>query len=228
MKVLQKFFIILICLGIIIIRMIYPDLNFDWISLSLVLVIALLTFSSDMEDYTKRIKKLKLGDIEIELGERIKKLAEKTDKTLENKSEKINSSPNVSGHPWLKKKKENSRTEIYKVIDKPEAALILIAIEIEKELRAIYSKANFQDEKMPTYSKKLIHLLHKQKIVDAETLNVFEQFWMLRNKIIHGHAANISEKKKLEMVEIGLKLLQLLEIINRNLAPPTTKIVEVG
>jgi len=214
---LRKAIIIIICIGIVVVRIIYPDLNFDWISFSLILIAALLIFSSDLKEYTERVKKLKVGDLEIELEERIKELAIKTDETLEEKSETIKKPPSISGPPWMKDSKEQLRDKISEMIDIPEAALVLIAIEIEKELRAIFEKADFGDMKIPMSPIRQINLLNEKGIIDVETKDIFQQFWQIRNKVVHGHSLQLSEKQRIEIIEIGLKVLKLLEIAKNDL-----------
>ena len=214
---IRKAFIIILCIGIVVARIIYPELNFDWISFSLILIAAVLTFSSDLKFYTERIKKLKVGDLEIELEERIKELAMKTDETLEEKSENIQKPPSISGPPWMKDSKEKLRDKISEMIDKPEAALVLIAIEIEKELRAIFEKANFGNTKIPMSPIRQINLLHEKGIVDIETKDIFQQFWQIRNKVVHGHSLNLFEKQRVEIIEIGLKVLKLLEMAKNDI-----------
>ena len=69
MRKFSKYIIATICLSIVVLRIIFPKLNFDLISLSLVGIATLTILIKEPENIFKNTKKVKFGSFELELQE---------------------------------------------------------------------------------------------------------------------------------------------------------------
>ncbi|WP_425422230.1 hypothetical protein [Phaeodactylibacter xiamenensis] len=223
---IKKIAIIILCLGIVIVRAIIPELNFDWISLVLVSVVIIVLYNVDIVEKLDRLKKVKLGQFEIELEEKLKELSKNADQKFEERSETLRNNPSISGPPETVKsfKEIEALEKVYKVIDKPESALVLLAVEIEKVIRDIYLRNNPKERRIPLSPRVLINDLYTQGLLDKEMMDIIQDFWNIRNKVVHGHDLQFTDSQKVEMLDIGFKIYRILKTIEVELDSDGTKV----
>lgn len=149
------------------------------------------------------VKRLKVGDIEIELEKAIRSLKESSAMTETEEIEPLNDI----------KISSNQILEEYINKPNPEMAFVEMSIEIEKILRNIAANHDIRAN-LPMF--KLIYNLLEHELIDYRTCSLIKEFWPIRNKIVHGADVNFS----LDMLEIGSRILSILKnkdsgIINR-------------
>src|SRR5438105_8421023 len=94
----QRSLIILLCLILVAVRMIWPDMKVDVISLWLLGIAAFLLLMPKLGVFVPYIKRVKVGDSEIELTEEIKNFGKEVEKVQSSEIEnpQMNSLNNIS------------------------------------------------------------------------------------------------------------------------------------
>lgn len=200
----MRYIIATLALVIILTRILFPTITFDGQSLTLFLFSAIVLLIPDIGNLIQRIRKVKVGGVELELSEELKQLANQTAET----EKKIDIS--------------NSQTELLSSLEKelerfisaginPKLLLIQIAIEIEKVLFSLANQNNLDQGKLPLATARLIQLLSEKGVLDQSILPLFKSFWSVRNKIVHGVDAEINENQVINLTELGRRLLLILK-----------------
>lgn len=204
MKLALRYFVVLICIGIIGIRMKWPHLKFDNLSLYLLIISILLILFPDFKDLFSRLKKLRKGDLELEFGEKLSSLAKKTNE-VEN-SLAIKEVSNIEYGEF----KEETRKRLAQASSDPRGALMVVGIEIESKIRKLAKEANIHNESKLPPLEKLLNRLEKEDIVLDELIHIIKEFWSIREKLIHEEHFDLSSGKIYEFTDLGLKILKLL------------------
>lgn len=191
---------------IVVIRAIFPEFNFDWISFALVIFSGILIFVTDLKPFSDRITKVKFGEVELELAEQLKDLSEKTEEKIEETTESAKS-PSISGLPDLQEELKLFSEKL----NNPDAILLMTAIEIEKLIRTIYQASSLKEERIPISVPKLALLLENNKILDPGIADIIRNFWGIRNKIAHGFPSELRDAQMYELIGTGYKIIKLLE-----------------
>ena len=200
----MRYFVAVICFALVAALAIWPELRFDNISLALLVVAIVAILLPEFRVAFGRVKKLKLGEFEVELAERLKELAGNT--------EAVESS-------LIRKNRESIVTEpreeeiarwLATAGSDPRASLLVLAIEIEKTVRDIAQAADVPESKRPYPLSRQLTMLAEREFIDPRIVPLFRDFWTIRNSVVHGHHFELSEGKLYELVELGLRILRLL------------------
>ena len=195
----RRYIIIIVCIGIIVIRFIYPKLSFDIISLILLGIALVALIIPELEKLFQRAKKIKLGSFELELIE----LNQETEKVEENIKE-----PNI---------KYPGSTEVYglgfKITEDFSSDILKLSIEIEKITRSIFSIGIGEVQKRPLSVVQSISILESEGLIEKETSLLIRNFWNIRNKVVHGHDVELNRKEMLAFIDIGLRILRILKTV---------------
>jgi len=214
MRKYSRHIIATICLVIIIARLIYPTLNFDVISLTLLGIATLVIIIPHPDKIFERARKIKIGNFEIELEELNNKI-EKVEKTITEQELKY---AGLGGdkHPF---------EFDYEISNDLPTEILKISIEIEKTLREIYEMAFKTREKRPLAVSVLIETLREKKVLDIELTKLLRQFWIFRNNIVHAVSYTVTEKEFLSFADIGIRVLKIIKTLQNNISDGTVKIV---
>jgi hypothetical protein len=94
----------------------------------------------------------------------------------------------------------------------PRVGIMLLSIEIEKELRTLMGVLGLLNQYEYRSPIKAFDLFEKRGSLPPNTIHSVKQFWNIRNKIIHGKI-NESREKILRVLDIGISLLKMLKAI---------------
>jgi uncharacterized protein YutE (UPF0331/DUF86 family) len=177
--------------------MIYPNLKFDSISLTLFAIATLFFLITDIENLISSTKRIKIGSFELELTE-LKKSTEK----IENELASTERPAKISG-PF----QENNYSLDVKA-DLP-TTVLKISIEIERTLNRIYRITHKTEAGRPLAVNKLIDSLFEKQVLDNETWKLLRQFWQVRNNVVHS-TSSMSDNEMLAFSDLGLRLLKIL------------------
>jgi hypothetical protein len=181
-------------------------LSMDWPSVTLLIAGVFLCFSGHVAAFLPYVKRLKLGQAEIELQEKLGDLS-KNVKQLEDAPEKAihHASPTTT---------DVSETSIESTIldiaskDKA-AALIRLGIEIEKRLALLCKEANVMPEHRTWRDS--VNTLTRAKILEPRLGSALIEFRDVRNQVIHsGLRAPVQQSMLTRAIDDGLNLLKLL------------------
>ena len=212
----SKYIIALICVAVIIFRIIYPELNFDLISLALLAIATLALLIHKPEKIFGRTKKIKFGSFELELQELNKEIEEIEEKIAAKKDQPVG----LSGPRTNTTDKSNFN-------DIPLDPLS-ISIEIGNVLTSIFNKSVEANENRPLSLIKMIDKLYRDKIIDAETAHMIKNFWFIRNNIIHNPTIHLDEKEYLSISDSGIRILNILVAIDKNIQDENQELPHYG
>jgi len=202
----MRYIIGAVCLAVVILRATLPNLKFDNVSLVLFVLGVIILLFPEIHDLIRRIKRVKIGSFEMELGEKLKELAARTD----NVEEKASNSP-LKSHISPERDDEVIKRFI-NVSSDPRATLLLVAIEIEKSLRNLAEQAQVPEAKRFYSTTKLMNFLADKRMINPDVVPIFKDFWSIRNQVVHDHHFDLSSGKLYELTELGLRILRLLTI----------------
>lgn len=201
-----RYGIALACAVVIILRMAFPNLKFDNLSLWLFVIAVIALLVPDIGKLITGIRKLKKGDFEVEWGAELDELARKTSEV----EERISEDPPYTYETSVDS--EELRTRLGSLARDPRAGLVTLAVEIEAVLR------NLARDLEPTNSKKylppirIVDELAQRNIVPREVPSLFRDFWAVRNQAVHSLDYSPSKKQLYEILDIGIRLLWLLNL----------------
>lgn len=180
----------------------------DWPTITLVVIALILVFWSEIVAILPYIKRLRLGDAEIEMRDEVAKLyenVEKIESTLPTPRERIpiqKAELNLTGR--------RSEADILELAARDkEAALILLVIEIEKELARLSGHKD-EPDKSRTIRETLDRLVREDAITRdlADTVLTFRD---VRNMVVHPIRQMSVDKSILtSAIDSGVRILRIL------------------
>lgn len=210
----MRYVLLAVCVGVIVARAALPELRFDNISLLLLVLVVIILLIPELPALMGRIRKLRVGDFEIELDEKLTELAAKTD-TVE---AAVGEQAAVLSPDRLMESKFAIATGIDSEVTKlmelpnPEAALVLIAAQIEKTIRILASETDLPELRYPRPFRQVLRVLVEKQLLNPDIFPLFQDFWAIRNRVVHGRHFEVSEGRLYELVELGFRILRLLAI----------------
>jgi len=202
----MRWVVTVICMGIIVVRAVWPELRFDNISVILLVLAAVSALLPELYKHIGKIKKVKIGDVEVELEEKLKKLAGETEAAesavQDRKGQLV---METTQEDFVIQRLEQAGTD-------PRAALLLIAIEIERTVRDLAEASDIPHPRRTHPVSRLLAMLADRQVVDERLVGLFRDFWSVRNAVVHGHHFELSEGKLYELIELGMRLLRLLQV----------------
>lgn len=181
--------------GLIVLRVIMPKARLDQITLALFIIICLVILWPDLEKLSTVIRRLRVGGFEVELAQTVEELSEKAEKVEEDKSQLLEDiSPEVS-------------RRIAEAASNPRSALIMVGIEIEQAIKRLKREYDISGTGS---TQRVLHEIVSTDRVSKEVIDLFEEFWHVRNEIIHGKGFNVPDSQIYKMYDVGVKILGLL------------------
>ncbi len=196
----KRWLIIVICLGLVAIRLIWPHIQFDAVTIWLVVIAAFFLIIPDPRAFFPYIKRVKLWEAEIELKEEVKELGKEVDKVQESVANK----PGVEVSKSLSPEVEEVLRESSK---DPRAALLLLSAKIESQVKKRLQEANL-NTRYPLG--KAMEVGVDAGLFPREILSAFRDFWAVRNRVAHAEAFDVEDSTILALVSIGTELLKVL------------------
>lgn len=203
-KVRPQYWIAAICILIVVLRMLIPSLIYDAESRNLLLIAMICVLIPDLARLVARVKKLKIGDNEIELGEALDDLAQKTQKAEEHLSE-------PSQHPYARMA-EAVAPNIEKYLKDPRGGLIAVAVDIEERVQHLVKEHNIDGDKRYLSPMQGAEMLSRKGIVVRDLPMLMKDFWVVRNRAFHSSEVRLTEKDVYRLVDLGVRILDLLSI----------------
>lgn len=194
-----------LCLLIVLTRFVHPELKYDSDSRDLILIAVICILVPDIVRLIARIRKLKIGENEVELGEALDDLANKTqaaeDHVDSDPAENYTrSGPSVSAN-------------VERYLRDPRGGLIAVAVDIEERVSSLLMQRNISAT-MRAYASPMhgVELLAKHGVVVPELPMLMRDFWHVRNRAFHRSDLQLTERDILRLVDLGVRILDLLAI----------------
>lgn len=208
-KLQKRWLIIVFCLILITLKVIFPSVQVDTNSIWLVGIVALLFILPDLKSLTPYIKRIKIGDTELELKETIGNLEKEVEKAQDAVTDGSDGTTSREVSSEIEQVLQESSKD-------PRAALLLLSSKIEEQLRRRLEEANIT----PTYPvTRAVELGVKNEVFPQEFLPAFRDFWAVRNQVAHGAAFNVDDAYILSLISLGTQLLRMASSVKKVLNP---------
>jgi len=169
---------------------------------------ALIAFRREIRQLFGRLRKGKVGNIEIELDQLQKTTEEAAREIPIIVSDEAKALPLLANDALLPPKPV-SRPE--DVATSPKLAIVLLAATIEREVRAfIAATGHSQGRRLLP-----LHLELERLELPRHLVSAVRQFWNVRNRVVHGRDA--TEEEALRAMDSGLSILETLRSIPREI-----------
>jgi uncharacterized protein YutE (UPF0331/DUF86 family) len=199
----------LFLLGVGLVHAIWPQrLAMDWPSVALIFGGVLFFFAEQVRKSLPYLKRLKIGEAEIELQEKLGDLRENI-KELDEKGTKR--PVDATSAVGAEQADLQSRILDLSAQDR-EAALIRLSIEIEKELARLSNKISFKDS--VSSWRKAVDALLKAQVIEEPLGDALLEFRDVRNQVIHsGLRRPVRQQILLSAIDDGLIILRHLKAL---------------
>lgn len=194
------------CLAVVLARFVWPSLKYDSDSRDLLLITLASVLVPDIARLVARVRKLKIGDNEIELDEALDELARKTEKA----EEELDVTPN------LEREAAAPPPDVQKYLRDPKGGLIAVAVDIEERINQLVKSHQLQGLRRYVSPMHGAELLAMHGHVVKEVPVLMRDFWAVRNLAFHGKDMKLSEQDVYRLVDLGVRILDLLSIKKTN------------
>ncbi|HUJ28076.1 MAG TPA: hypothetical protein VLW85_18775 [Myxococcales bacterium] len=189
----KRMLIALVCLGFAVLRIVFPDAQVDAVSVWLLAIAAAMFVLPEVQSVLPYIKRLRVGDTEIELVERLQReVARATESVAEKKLAADDSADELL--------REAGRS--------PEAALLLLSSKLEQKVRQRLMEAGMGEAQTLMSLPKLIELGVNRGLFSRSLDSAIQDFWQTRNAIAHGRAFNVPDSTLYSLISLGTQLLR--------------------
>lgn len=199
----KRLLILVASITFILDRQIWHKIQFDVVTIWLVIVIALFLFFPNPQIIFPYVKRIKLWEVEIELKEQIRELEKEVVKAQDASTNEI-----VPGTPG------NISSEVKEVLSgsarNPRAALLLLSTKIESDIKERLKDAGVTLSRPYTTASQAVETGVKAGIFTREFSSAFRDFWTVRNRIAHGEAFDVNDNTILSLISLGTDLLKVI------------------
>ena len=151
-----------------------------------------------------RIRKVKKGDFELEVGEAISELADKTSRVEDSVEEVTSPNTRYSGIS------DEITRRIADAASDPRGAFLVLAIEIEGRIRQLANQLNIVEANRIIPLIRVLEILTERGFIGREVISIFRDFWAIRNRVAHGVHYELERGRLYELVDLGMRILRLL------------------
>jgi hypothetical protein len=183
----------------------------DWPTLTLVAVAVGIVFAPELSKLLPLIKRIKVGEAEIELQESVRKLHEEVEKAEAGTGARIAFRENPAGGTRPSEQEAGSENAILDLAARDrESAIVRLTIEIEKELAVLFEKRN-PGSKPPKTIRELAEQLVATRSLSQATGTAILEFRDVRNRVIHpNQAATVPPSALASAIDSGVRILRIL------------------
>src|SRR5438874_2673186 len=172
----KRMFIALVCLGFAALRLVFPEAQVDAVSVWLLAIAAAMFMLPEIQTVLPYIKRLRVGDTEIELVEKLEKEVAKATASVADQT------PGATGVDDLLREAGRS----------PEAALLLLSSKLEQQVRQRLMEAGMPEAQTMMSLPVLLERGVERGLFSQSVLSAMRDFWAVRNDIAHGRAFAVS------------------------------------
>ncbi len=204
---IMRYIFAFFCILLIIAHAFFPELKVDQTSVWLLVIAIASLFLPHILEILKQAKRFKTGPFELELGENLQNLV----KSTENAEKAVENMP--PPEPQGVVIPENLKERIGCSASDPRDLLLAISIEIQQKLINI---AQFHGIQPKHTVIQIAQQLNDEGIASPdEVYFTLLKFWETRDMIVHGNSYRLSSKYLYEIIELGLRLYNLLDYWKR-------------
>jgi len=174
--------------------------------------VALCTFRSEIKEILSRLRRGKVLGQEIELEESLREL----DASARAAASETPAIPQLPAPEQPVPAAAGGSVDVAsRVLEEasrsPKVALILLATELEREVRQLLASMGLLRRLPSTSLLHSIQALEERGALPKHLAGSFEHFWSLRNRLVHGHEANTDDIVR--AIDSGLTILRTIQAI---------------
>lgn len=199
--------------AVALIHAIWPQkVSVDWPAVALLTLGVAVLFGHRISAVLPYIKRLKLGEAEIEMREKLEDLRANIEQLEETLPAKTIVNAPVDEDDITREKEHGLQARILELAAKDrDAALIRLSLEIEKQLALLSQKSGFKDTSA-TWRKTVDALLHSG-VIEPPLAKAIIEFRDVRNRLIHsGLRSPVKREILTRAIDDGLIILQHLKV----------------
>jgi hypothetical protein len=183
-------------------HIIFPNrVQIDWPTIALIGICILLIFAPKLSWILPYVKRIKIGEAEVEMQESIQR--------LHHDVKKAESAVGIAGH-----EPGGSEERILDLASRDkESAIVRLAIEIEKELETLYRRADPGTDP-PKTIRELVHELESKGVLSPAVGKAIIEFRDVRNRVIHPRAGQVHAYVLSSALDSGIRILRLLRYMS--------------
>jgi hypothetical protein len=209
---MRRYLLALLAFAILVAHIVWPNrASVDWPTIALLAILIALIGAPELSKFLPLIKRLKLGEAEIEMQESVQRLHQEVEKAEGSSGKEL--FLRIINYAYLPSGKGSATSEdsILELASRDkESAVVRLMIELEKELATLYQKNGLGSEP-PKTIRELVDQLASRKVLSDSTAAAIIEFRNVRNKIIHPkHSGIIPESVLTSAIDSGIRLLRIL------------------
>lgn len=199
----KRSLIIFLCILLVAIRMIWPHMEVDAVSLWFLGIAAFVLLVPELRIFIPYIRSVKIGQAELQLSEEIKNFGKEMESAKIEKP-KVGSLNEIS--PDVMKVLEMAVTN-------PDAALTMLATLLEAHIKQRFLEsglASRYDRDISQYPVEALRALVANNFYSSSVLTSYNYFRVIRDRVAHGLAFDVPDTLKQATISIGTELLKIL------------------
>lgn len=209
---MRRYLLALLILALVVTHLAWPGrVKLDWPTITLLAMFISLIGARELSRFLPLVKRLKLGEAEIEMQESVQKLHRDVEKAEESTGPQVVPQDIQRADSFVGTGGEGFENNILELASRDkESAVVRLVIEIEKELGVLFQKAGLGSDP-PRTIREMVNQLVSQKVLSPETGAAIIEFRNVRNKVIHPtQAGAIPESVLVSSIDSGIRILRLL------------------
>lgn len=185
--------------------------SLDWPTIALVAIVVGIVFAPEISKLLPLIKRIKVGEAEIELQESVQKLHKEVEKAEEGTGAQVALWVSHPKRAEAAQEEPGSENAILDLAAKDkESAIVRLTIEIEKELAALFAKKKL-GAKPPKTIRELVEQLVAAQSLSRATGTAILEFRDVRNRVIHpNQAGTVPPSALASAIDSGIRILRIL------------------
>ncbi|HXJ14089.1 MAG TPA: hypothetical protein VNH19_17575 [Candidatus Limnocylindrales bacterium] len=211
---MKRVLIGVLVLGVAVAHSLWPGrVQLDWPTVALLGIFISIVAAREISNFLPMVKRLKLGEAEIEMQEAVQKLHQEVENAEESTGpemvvEAVRRPDSVEARPGT------SEEHILDVASRDkESAVVRLVIEIEKELGRLFQEANLGSHP-PRTIREMVDQLVAKNVLSREAGKAIIEFRNVRNQVIHPtQGGTVPESVLVSAIDSGVRILRLLRSI---------------
>jgi len=191
-------------LGAVAVDLAVPARRLNAYDFVLVLAALLILLYPDLSSEIRRLRRLKAGPVELELDPVVEHLQE----SVRNVERSLEGKNDYFGFPPI----TETSAEARRLLDKGEtkAAFLVLVVEVEQRIREL-ADVNRLPARLPLRA--MADALVERGLLPKDVVDIFNQVWTLRNRIVHGTKLELTESRLRDLVQVAQRLHHMVHYI---------------
>jgi hypothetical protein len=209
---MRRYLLVSVALVVLVAHIVWPNrVSVDWPTIALLVILIALVGAPELSKFLPFVKRLKLGQAEIEMQESVQRLHQDVEKAEDSSGKQLFLA--ITNYARMPTEKEitGSESNILELAAKDkESAVVRLVIEIEKELATLYLKNDLGPEP-PKTIREMVNQLAFRKIISPSTAAAIIEFRNVRNQVIHpSQTGMVPQSVLVSAIDSGIRLLRIL------------------